>query len=103
MRIRRVSIQLPNLPESWRGRTALVLSDLHLGNVNGAGFCRRIVALAAGLRPDIVFLPGDLFDGTKADPDRLAAPFRALSPPWASTFPPGTTTSSARWRITTRP
>lgn len=73
MRIRRIPVHLANLPASWRGRTALLVSDLHLGHVNGLGFCRRIVALAARLRPDIVFLPGDLFDGTKADPDRLVA------------------------------
>lgn len=89
MRIRRIPVHLANLPASWRGRTALLVSDLHLGHVNGLGFCRRIVALAARLRPDIVFLPGDLFDGTKADPDRLVAPFKQLSPPFGIYFSTG--------------
>ena len=79
IQVRQVGVQLPGLPESWRGRTALVVSDLHLGHINGVRFCRRIVALGAGLQPDIVFLPGDLFDGTKADAHRLAAPFRELA------------------------
>ncbi len=86
IRVRRVPVKLPNLPPSWRGRTALLLSDLHLGNVNGLGFCRRIAALAARLHPDVIFCPGDLFDGTKADPDRLAAPFKDLSPPFGIYF-----------------
>jgi predicted MPP superfamily phosphohydrolase len=82
IRIRRVPVSLPNLPASWRGRSALLASDLHLGNVNGLAFSQRIAALAARLRPDAIFLPGDLFDGTRIDPDRLAAPFKELSPPF---------------------
>ena len=87
--IRRVPVTLPNLPESWRGRTALVISDLHLGHVNGLGFSRRIARMAARLNPDIVFIPGDLFDGTKSDPERLAAPLKELSPPFGIYFSTG--------------
>jgi predicted MPP superfamily phosphohydrolase len=81
IRIRRIAIRLPGLPDSWRGRTALVVSDLHLGHVNGAGFSRRIARMAAHLNPEIIFLPGDLFDGSMADAEKLAAPFGQLAPP----------------------
>ena len=89
LHVRRIGIKLPGLPDSWRGRTALVVSDLHLGHVNGAGFSRRIVALAARLKPDIIFLPGDIFDGAKFDSATLAEPFRQLSPPFGSYFTTG--------------
>jgi uncharacterized protein len=89
VRIRRIVIHLPNLPSTWRGRRALVVSDLHLGHFNGAGFSRRIATLAAKLQPDILFLPGDFFDGTKADPERLAAPFKQISPPLGMYFATG--------------
>jgi predicted MPP superfamily phosphohydrolase len=89
IRVRRVTVQLPNLPPSWRGRTGLLVSDLHLGNVNGLGFSRRIAALAVRLNPHIIFLPGDFFDGTKTAPDRLAAPFKDLSPPFGLYFSTG--------------
>ena len=89
IRVRRIAVELPNLPPSWRGRTALVLSDLHLGNVCNRGFSRRVATLAAGLRPEIVFIPGDLFDGSKADPDRLLAPFKDLNPPLGIYFAAG--------------
>lgn len=89
IRLRRIVIYLPNLPESWRGRRAVLLSDLHLGPINGERFCRRVVTLAARFRPDIVFLPGDLFDGTIGDLDRLIAPFRALSAPLGIYFSTG--------------
>jgi hypothetical protein len=80
LRVRRISVQLPDLPASWRGRRAVLVSDLHLGPVNGVQFCRRVAAKAARLQPDIVFLPGDVFDGTKGDLDRLLAPLRQLTP-----------------------
>jgi predicted MPP superfamily phosphohydrolase len=89
IRIRRVPIQLPGLPQSWRGRTALLISDLHLGNINSLGFSRRIASLASGLKPDIVFLPGDIFDGAKADAVALAEPFRDLAPPFGIYFSTG--------------
>jgi predicted MPP superfamily phosphohydrolase len=89
IRVRHIGVSLDNLPDSWRGRKALLMSDLHLGNINGAGFSRRLVALADRLRPDIVFLPGDLFDGTKADLDRLVAPFKGLTAPLGSYFSTG--------------
>jgi predicted MPP superfamily phosphohydrolase len=81
VRVRRIPIQMIGLPAAWSGRTALVLSDLHLGNVCNIGFARRMATLAAGLEPEIVLIPGDLFDGSKADPDRLLAPFLDLNPP----------------------
>ena len=89
IRVRRIPVTLPGLPESWRGRRAVLLSDLHLGNINGVAFSRRLVALAAGLRPDIVFIPGDLFDGSKADLDKLAAPFKELAAPFGVYFSTG--------------
>jgi hypothetical protein len=89
IRVRRIVAALPGLPESWRGRRAVLMSDLHLGNINGAPFARRMVTLAAGLQPDIVFIPGDLFDGTKADLDKLIAPFKQLAPPFGVYFSTG--------------
>jgi predicted MPP superfamily phosphohydrolase len=89
IRVRHVTLQLPHLPAPWRGRRGVLLSDLHLGPVNGARFCRRVVGMAARFQPDIVFLPGDLFDGTHADLDRLVAPFRTLTPPCGAYFSTG--------------
>jgi hypothetical protein len=89
VRIRRIAVDLPNLPASWRGRRAVLLSDLHLGPINGVQFCCRLVAKAANFQPDIVFLPGDLFDGTKSDLDRLAAPLKQLTPPLGIYFSTG--------------
>ncbi len=89
VRVRRIAVRLPHLPEAWRGRRAVLMSDLHLGNINGARFAHRVVALAASFNPHIVFLPGDIFDGTHADLDRLVAPFKELTPTFGMYFSTG--------------
>lgn len=89
IRIRRIPIRLPNLPAAWRGRTALLFSDMHLGHINRLGFLRRIISAATQLNPDIIFIPGDVFDGMPVDADRMAAPFRELTPPLGIYFSTG--------------
>jgi len=81
IRQRRVTVRLPNLPPSWRGRTALLISDLHLGHINGRSFARRIAAIAQQLNPAILFIAGDLYDGSRVDPDSQAAPLWEQPPP----------------------
>jgi predicted MPP superfamily phosphohydrolase len=80
-RVKKITVRLPNLPESWRGRVAAQVSDLHLGHVRNFGFIRRIVTMLSRLRPDIVFITGDLYDGTAADLDRLSEPWIQITPP----------------------
>jgi uncharacterized protein len=89
IRVRRVSIQLPNLPDSWRGRTALLLTDLHLGDVNGVRFARRIARMARALNPAIIFIAGDLYDGLADIPLKLAQPIIDLTPPLGIFFVTG--------------
>ncbi len=50
---------------------------------------RRIVARLARIAPDIVFLTGDLYDGTKVNANPLAAPLKELSPPLGAYFVTG--------------
>ena len=89
LRVRRIKVKLPNLPESWRGRVAALASDLHLGHVNGVRFLQRIVAHLTRLAPDVVFLTGDLYDGTNVDPAEVAAPLRDLAAPLGTFFVTG--------------
>lgn len=89
IRIRRINVSLKNLPAAWHNRVALVFSDIHLGNINGVRFARRISNLAKQLQPDIIFIPGDLFDGTRAEPSIIAAPFFSMKPPLGVFFVAG--------------
>ena len=89
IRERHIGIELPGLPESWSGRRAVLVSDLHLGNINKAGFCRKLVAMAARHEPDVVFIPGDLYDGSTAKLDWLIAPLKELNPQFGVFFSTG--------------
>jgi predicted MPP superfamily phosphohydrolase len=88
-RVRRITVKLPNLPASWRGRVAALVSDVHLGHVNGVGFMRRIVERLVRLKPDVVFITGDLYDGTKVNAASLAEPWKGLSPALGAYFTTG--------------
>jgi uncharacterized protein len=89
VRVRRISVKLPNLPESWRGRVAALVSDMHLGHVRGRGFTQRIVNMLLRLRPDVIFITGDLFDGTSVNVEWVTKPWRHLAPPLGAFFVAG--------------
>jgi uncharacterized protein len=88
-RTRRITVRLDNLPENWRGRKAVLISDLHLGHVRNGGFLRRIVARVMQENPDAVFLAGDLYDGTAIDAAKAAEPLRELRAPQGTYFVAG--------------
>ncbi len=81
LRVTRVTVKLANLPAPWHGRSAALVTDMHLGNVRGAGFTRRVVAILQRIQPEAVFIGGDMFDGVKADLRALLAPWKGLSTP----------------------
>jgi len=86
VRTTRITVKLPNLPRAWRGRVAALVSDMHLGHVRNVGFMRRIVARLNQLRPDVVLIAGDMYDGTAANVTALAEPWSALSVPHGALF-----------------
>ena len=78
-RVTRIMIALPGLPPQWRGRTAALVSDLHLGHVRNFRFVRRVVNKLLALEPHIVLVAGDLYDGVAGDFEKLAGPWKALT------------------------
>ena len=88
-RITRTTVKLVNLPAAWRGRTAALISDLHLGHVRNRTFLRRIVAKILREEPDAIFITGDLYDGTAIDAARAAEPLNALTAPQGVYFVAG--------------
>src|SRR6202166_154623 len=88
-RITRRTVRLANLPISWRGRTAALISDLHLGHVRNGSFLRRMVAKILQEEPDAIFIAGDLYDGTAIDARRAAEPLSDLVAPHGVYFVAG--------------
>jgi uncharacterized protein len=89
IRVRRVTVKLPGLPASWRGRVAALVTDTHLGHIKGYRFLTRLVGMLRQLKADVVFISGDLFDGTKVDAGRLVSPWKQLRPKFGSYFVTG--------------
>jgi hypothetical protein len=88
-RITRTTVRLANLPEAWRGRTAALISDVHLGHVRNGGFLRRMVTKILREEPDAIFIAGDLYDGTAIDARRAAEPLNKLTAPHGVYFVAG--------------
>jgi uncharacterized protein len=69
VRYRVLDVQLPGLPQELDGLRIAHLSDFHLGVVSpGLRAVRRAVAWAAGRRPDLVVITGDLLTHPRGKP-----------------------------------
>ena len=87
IKVKKVTITLPRLPLEWKNKQAIWISDVHLGQVHGPRFARKVVSAVNAERPDIIFVGGDLYDGTGApDPYDLAEPFIDMRAPWGVYF-----------------
>lgn len=88
-RVTRIAVTLTGLPPQWRGRTAALVSDLHLGHVRNVRFVRRVVNKIMALQPDVALVAGDLYDGVAGDFERLAEPWKKLTSPAHPAMPHG--------------
>jgi uncharacterized protein len=88
-RVMNIKVTLPNMPEIWKGRTAVMASDLHLGHVLHFGFVRKIIKLINEQKPNIVFLPGDFYDGVHTNFAELADEFKKVNSPLGIYFSSG--------------
>jgi predicted MPP superfamily phosphohydrolase len=76
-----LSIPIKNLPREWQGKKIVQLSDAHLGAVNGPESAEKIVRLIDEQKADLIFITGDLLDGTGDSPAKLLEPFKRIDPP----------------------
>ncbi len=75
-------VVLKDLPKEMEGRIAVVVSDVHWGGLIRISWLQQLTARIQDLRPDVIFLVGDIVDGevermAQAVPtlQRLRAPF----------------------------
>lgn len=79
--VTKVSVKLAKLPQQWKAKKAVWISDIHLGHTSGVKFLEKTVRKIQDLKPDMVFIGGDLFDGVKIDEKAAIAPLRDLCAP----------------------
>jgi hypothetical protein len=76
--VKRISVKIKNLPDAWKGKTIVQLSDVHLGPVHRKSFLKKVVAQVNAVQPEAVFVTGDLFDGGGRDLNSLASPLNDM-------------------------
>lgn len=79
--VRQHEVQLAGLPASLDGAVVVAASDLHLGNLIGAGWLAHRVDQIRAERPDLVLFLGDIFEGHGPVAPELVAELRRLSAP----------------------
>lgn len=83
------TLKISELPEVWRGKKIVHLSDLHLGLSHGVSFLERVVAMTEGQQPDIILITGDLFDGGKGQLEQFLPELNRLWAPQGVYFVTG--------------
>jgi uncharacterized protein len=81
VKVTTITVRLPNLPAAWQNRTAVWVSDTHLGQVRNYGFAKNIADKITRLHPDIIFIGGDLYDGVTVDTSKVIEPLSRLKAP----------------------
>lgn len=84
--IRHVNVPIRNLPEYWRNKSVVQISDVHLGHVFNQNFLSKIVDKINIEKPEAVFITGDLFDGMDGRLDIHVRPLDNITAPLGMFF-----------------
>lgn len=79
-------VRLDDLPAELDGTVIAALSDTHLGDLIGARWLRARVEQVQNLRPDLILLLGDIFEGHGESEEGLPEAMRGFEAPlgvWA--------------------
>jgi predicted MPP superfamily phosphohydrolase len=60
---------------------AVHLTDIHIGTVHQIKFLEEVVSKTNNLKPDVVYITGDLFDGSVPIDENILAPLNTLLAP----------------------
>ncbi|MFT4203138.1 MAG: metallophosphoesterase [Chitinophagaceae bacterium] len=80
-RLRKVTMQFPNLPESFKGLKIIQLSDIHSGSLNNKAAVMRGVQMALDAQPDIILFTGDLVNNRATEMHDYKDIFNQLKAP----------------------
>ncbi len=78
-RIKNITVPIENLPDQWKNKSIVQLSDLHLGHIHGKRFLKNIIAKVEMIKPEVILITGDLFDGMDASINDFTMPLNQLS------------------------
>jgi predicted MPP superfamily phosphohydrolase len=79
--LRRITLELPQLPPAWDGLTILQISDVHAGVHMSVDRMKRIRTLASRLPADLIVFTGDQIDRRRVDAGMFADGFSGIDAP----------------------
>ncbi|MBQ9367787.1 MAG: metallophosphoesterase [Victivallales bacterium] len=82
IRIHRVEIVSPKVPETANGFKLALLTDVHLGPAATQGKLDKVLRMVAEASPDLVLSAGDLIDGSQERELKLSEQLATLAPPF---------------------
>ncbi len=77
-RVKKISITHSKLPHQLINLTIAQISDLHVGTTIRKGYVNEVVEKTNAINPDLIFITGDLADGTMSDLKEHMAPLANL-------------------------
>lgn len=77
-KVKNIYVNIPGLPEFWKNKKIVQLSDLHLGIIHQQDFLKNIIEQVNAVHPEMVVITGDLFDGMDGDLDSLIGPLNDI-------------------------
>lgn len=80
-KITEYEVYIKDLPDFWKDKVVVQLSDVHLGPIYRKQFFYKIIEQVNSLKPEAVFITGDLFDGTESEFSWMNHPFSHLNAP----------------------
>ncbi|NQU16227.1 MAG: metallophosphoesterase, partial [Desulfobacteraceae bacterium] len=84
--VEKYEVRLAGFPAAMDGTVLVTLSDMHLGSQIGERWLTARIAQVKALRPDLVVLLGDIFEGHGPPEDQLIVTLKQLTAPlgiWA--------------------
>lgn len=80
-RVRRVTVKLPHLPDSFDGLRIVQLSDIHSGSFFNKTAVRGGVEMVLNEKPDLIFFTGDLVNNESGEVKDYIEVFNKLKAP----------------------
>ena len=81
LRVRKVTLSFPGLPEGFDGAKILQISDIHSGSFAGPKFLEEAVSLSLDQGADFIFFTGDLVNDRSHEAEEYGRIFERIKAP----------------------
>jgi uncharacterized protein len=87
--VKNVELEIANIPDAWRDKKIMQLSDVHLGKVFRDGHLEKILKIVDETKPEVILITGDLFDSIDGDLEHFHDALKKLDAPQGVYFVTG--------------